>query len=406
MDTRGDADLVAGIRAGDAAAVETLFRRYTPLAQAIAARVVGRDQAPDLAQEALLAAYLSLDRLRDPARFRSWLYGIVLNVCRNALRAQAGPGPASLESLAGGVRFEALPFGAAPPDPALLAEARELQARVFAAVQALPPPIRAATVLFYYRQLHLNEIAARLGISVGAVKSRLHEARHRLRTQLRPHYAAPAAAAPPERSLSIMVATQSTGLVPVEIADVVARGSEPDPQYVVVLWDAAGGRLLPIWVGPAEGIAIALGLRQVATPRPVTYPFFATVIAALGGAVEAIEIGSLQDDTFHATVRLRQGTTMHALDARPSDALALAVRTGSPIAVAPAVLASAGLALPAPPAGPPRGAGAAAIVARLEARWQQPPVPRPDAEALAEGLRALTALVFGPDAPDAEAPPG
>ncbi len=89
MEERTDASLVARARCGDKQAFGEMIERYQTMAQILTMRLVGNvDIARELAQEAMLQAYLSLDHLRDDARFKSWFYGIILNVCRNYLREQ------------------------------------------------------------------------------------------------------------------------------------------------------------------------------------------------------------------------------------------------------------------------------------------------------------------------------
>ncbi|HUS14331.1 MAG TPA: bifunctional nuclease family protein, partial [Chloroflexia bacterium] len=163
-------------------------------------------------------------------------------------------------------------------------------------------------------------------------------------------------------------------MIQVTVADVVARGVPPERNYVVVLWDAAGRRLLPIWVGPAEGVAIATGLQNMPTERPLTYPFLASLLAAADLTVAAVEISAMQGDTYLAVVKLRSGGTTHAVDARPSDALALAARTASPIYVAPDLLERNGIVLPSEFGTQPPAAGAAQIVRELAAEWQARPM--------------------------------
>ncbi len=104
MHEREDAGLVSLARSGDKDAFGLLIERYHQMARRVAAGVVADGGvARELAQEAMLQAYLSLDRLRDPERFQSWLYGIVLNVCRGYLRDR-DTSFLSLEALACGSR--------------------------------------------------------------------------------------------------------------------------------------------------------------------------------------------------------------------------------------------------------------------------------------------------------------
>jgi RNA polymerase sigma factor (sigma-70 family) len=383
-----DAALVARAQAGDRAAFGRLIERYEPLALRLASGMArDPETARDLTQEALLQAFLALDQLRDAARFRGWLCGITRNVCRGHLRGRRAP-ILSLESLAGGIRFEALPFSAGAPDPQEIVEARDLRRRLLAAIASLPPGIRVATRLFYYEQLSLQEIAATLGVSVVAVKSRLHQARARLRAQ--------APLLDPDRRPAAPDKRRNPPMIPVTIADVVMRDTAAERRCVVVLADGARSRLLPIWIGAAEGAAIALGLRGTPTERPMTYPFMASLLVATGATLDSVEIAALKGDVYYAVVQLRHGDQAQALDARPSDALALAARAGCPVFVADEILDRAGIPVPPEYAQRPLGQGADKIVRELEAQWL---AARPALSRTAEDARRdrpeLLALVFG-----------
>ena len=186
MFDRSDLELVLLARQGDKAAFSRLVLRYQPMAQRIARQAIGNeDAAQELVQEAMLQAYLSLDKLNDPTRFKSWLYGIVLNLCRNALRRQKVI-YLSLETMVGNLVDELLSIDSSSLDPQLVAEREELQTALLDAVDTLSDKNRLATVLFYHEQLSLQEVADRLNISIGAVKGRLHKARHQLRSILSP----------------------------------------------------------------------------------------------------------------------------------------------------------------------------------------------------------------------------
>lgn len=144
-----DAELVRLARSGDKKAFGHLIERYHSMAKGIAMSMVrNQDLAQDLAQEAILQAYLSLDCLRDDGRFGNWLYGIVLNVCRSHIRDSKGVF-FSLEAMTGGLKFDAIPFNAVVPDPVRVAEQQEIYSLVLEAVNALSPKNRTATLLFY-----------------------------------------------------------------------------------------------------------------------------------------------------------------------------------------------------------------------------------------------------------------
>jgi bifunctional DNase/RNase len=102
---------------------------------------------------------------------------------------------------------------------------------------------------------------------------------------------------------------------------------------IVILKDKEGERVLPIWVGVFEANAIALQIENVATPRPMTHDLLRNVIADLDGRVDRIVVSDLKDNTFYAVIHLTVRGEAVAIDARPSDAIALALRTRSPILV-------------------------------------------------------------------------
>jgi bifunctional DNase/RNase len=129
-------------------------------------------------------------------------------------------------------------------------------------------------------------------------------------------------------------------LVPVVIDSV--RLNTATQHRVVVLRDPAGGRYLPIWIGPAEADAISFALAGQQLPRPMTHDLCLALLAPLGATVRRVTVSRLADNTFFSDVEVTMGEATHSVDARPSDALALAVRAGAPILVASDVLALAG----------------------------------------------------------------
>lgn len=116
-------------------------------------------------------------------------------------------------------------------------------------------------------------------------------------------------------------------------------------QRVVILKEKDADRFLPIWIGQPEADAIALKLQDMAPPRPMTHDLLHAVVGDLGGSIEHIVVSGLDHDTFFAKVVLSTGERTIAVDARPSDALALAVRAKVPIYVEEAVLERAGVHL-------------------------------------------------------------
>jgi uncharacterized protein len=119
------------------------------------------------------------------------------------------------------------------------------------------------------------------------------------------------------------------------------RGLMMDPvtnMPIVVLKDAEGDTVLPIWVGVYEANAIALEIEKVTTPRPMTHDLIKNLLTALGGAVHKVVVTELKDDTFYAVIWAEHEGSIISIDSRPSDALAVALRVDCPIYVEDEVL--------------------------------------------------------------------
>jgi bifunctional DNase/RNase len=118
---------------------------------------------------------------------------------------------------------------------------------------------------------------------------------------------------------------------------------------IVVLRDAEGQKVLPIWVGVFEANAIAVQIENVPTPRPMTHDLLRNVIHDLHATVERIVVTDLKENTFFALIHLNISGERVAIDARPSDAIALALRASAPIFVEEAVIEQSKLVEPSTP---------------------------------------------------------
>jgi bifunctional DNase/RNase len=110
---------------------------------------------------------------------------------------------------------------------------------------------------------------------------------------------------------------------------------------IIILRDKDGQRVLPIWVGVFEANAIALQIENVTTPRPMTHDLLKNVIHDLRGRIDKIVVSDLKENTFYALIYLRVDGDVMAIDARPSDAIALALRARAPIFVEEKVIDNA-----------------------------------------------------------------
>jgi len=109
----------------------------------------------------------------------------------------------------------------------------------------------------------------------------------------------------------------------------------------IVLVRSPGDLLLPIWIGPNEAAAIAMALQGVTAPRPLTHDLFVATLDRLGSPLTSVRITKLEDGVFFGELVLGEKGTV--VDARPSDAIALALRAGAPVLVADEVLVEAGV---------------------------------------------------------------
>jgi hypothetical protein len=132
-------------------------------------------------------------------------------------------------------------------------------------------------------------------------------------------------------------------VIEVRIASLAVDPRSNQPVIILRALDDAPGpsRVLPIWIGQPEATAILLALEDVDLPRPLTHDLMRDLLQALGGDLERVEITRVQEGTFFAALIIRAEERSLAVDARPSDSIALAVRMGAPVFVAENVMDSA-----------------------------------------------------------------
>jgi len=120
----------------------------------------------------------------------------------------------------------------------------------------------------------------------------------------------------------------------------------PTNQPIVLLREKEGERYLPIWIGPSEAASIAMALQGVATPRPMTHDLMKTILDDLSVQVIQVVVSELRESTFYAVITLERAGERMEISARPSDAMALAVRTAVPIYAVDDVLEEASILIP------------------------------------------------------------
>jgi hypothetical protein len=130
-------------------------------------------------------------------------------------------------------------------------------------------------------------------------------------------------------------------LIPMDVVGV--RVELPSNQPIVLLREKEGSRYLPIWIGASEATAIATALEGIQPPRPLTHDLMRSVIDAVGALAVRVVITEMRDSVFYADLALDVSGEEIQISSRPSDAIALAVRTGTPVFTNPGVLEEAGV---------------------------------------------------------------
>jgi hypothetical protein len=128
-----------------------------------------------------------------------------------------------------------------------------------------------------------------------------------------------------------------------ELTVVGVRVELPSNQPIVLLKEASGDRYLPIWIGAVEATAIAFAQQGIVPARPLTHDLLKDVLQAVGASLDAVMITELRDGVYYADLRFGDGTSVSA---RPSDAIALAIRAGTVIYAEEEVLDAAGITIP------------------------------------------------------------
>jgi len=304
---------VEAARRGDRAAFGELVRQFQDAAAGVVvARVGPGPDVEDITQEAFVAAYRQLGELRAPAKFGAWICAIARNLALRWLRDRRGHQAAEL------------PAGlAAPPRR----EPPDLADRVMAAVRRLPDRLRESLTLFYIDGYSTPEVADLLEIPAGTVRRRLHEARNHLRQYMETTMEDEIKRSAPQPRFSEAVLDRIRDI------RVMAWGTDGTGRVVILTDDA--GRSFPMVISTreAEMMQEALGQTPPAS-QPSLYDLVLAAAHRFDVALSGARISELRGRAFVAEVDVRTPGGTVSLDARPSDAINLAVRAGIDVKVA------------------------------------------------------------------------
>jgi len=216
--------------------------------------------------------------------------------------------------------------------PVKYAEAEELRLSITEAIATLSEKNRFAVTLYYIDGLSYGEIGDFLGASSSAVKSRLHRARKELKEEL----------------ITMVEDKFDEHQLPEDFSEKVIQEMavsqmlmEPENKFPVVILQnkADEEQVLPIFIGMFEAMAICSAMEGTTKPmRPMTHDLMANMLEELGAKVVRIVVTDLKESTFYARIVIQINGALKEIDARPSDSIALALRTGVPIFVAKSIL--------------------------------------------------------------------
>ena len=308
-----DSTLAQRTLAGETECYRTLVERYKDAVYGVALSKTGSfADAEDLAQEAFLAAYESLPKLKTQAKFGSWLYGIALNKTRMHLRSQ------SLDAR------RAQPQTSNPPPADEIAARRETQAAIISALKSLPDASRETATLYYIDGYSQKDISKFTNRPLGTIKRRLHDARKKLRKELVAMVETELKSSRPKREFTDHVLRK--------ISQVRVYASDKTMQSLL-LTDSKK-RSFVICVGNLEAQAIAPWLSGKVPSEPTDlHSALVATLNRFGRRIEEVVVGELKASTFYGTIKVKSGKRITEIDSRPSDAINLAVRAGTPIFV-------------------------------------------------------------------------
>jgi RNA polymerase sigma-70 factor (ECF subfamily) len=334
-DRRDDRELVAAVLAGQREAFGPLLARWQASVLRLCRRLLGPGhQAEDVAQEAAVAAFLGLPRLADPARFGAWLQAIAANRARMALRRRR---LLALDGLPPGAA-NGLGWGESGPTPEEAWASRETHDAILAALRELPPATREAVIGFYLQGYSYQELAELLGTPLSTVRGRLYHGRRQLRRTLRPLAEEVLTRAPTRREEHRM---DIPALIDVDVAFVGRLAFSTD--CVVMLQERGGPRRLALEaVDAVTGEAVERLHGNDQPLAPTTHDLLPRLVAALGGRVEQVTIRRLVGEALYADITLERDGERREVEARPGDAVTLALLASAPIRVAAAVMDEAG----------------------------------------------------------------
>ncbi len=316
--------LLERIREGDKSAFNILLSRYHTYCRNIARRIVkDPDIAEDMVQNAFIQAYFCISNLRDAASFKYWLGGIVANICKSYLRR--------LKKHTLSIQDYHATF-----DNSELTGDETIVHIVLEALSQLTAIDSEILSDFYYEKKRLSRIAEEKQITENSAKVRLHRARSHLKAVL-------------EKDNTLndfqQYVINKERMKPVTIIDFVIKATT-DARCAILLFDKQSEKVLTIVISTEEAEAIVRSIKKIRMPRPMTFDLMSALIKNTNLIPEGAYINDVSDGILIAALKIRRGSETMEFDARPSDAIAIALMFDAPVYVSQKVIDSAAFPVP------------------------------------------------------------
>jgi RNA polymerase sigma factor (sigma-70 family) len=325
MKAASEVELINKVLEGDKEAFNRLVRKHYSFCLSKAVQLIkDKDTAKDLAQNALLEAYFNIHNLRNKHAFKYWIAGIVTTICKNYMR-DTGRKFSSLKQY-----YEALPDSADTTQ-----EERTIQI-IVKAIGTLDEKYGKIVYAFYYEQKSILDICAEFSLTEASVKIRLHRARKALKRILEQE---------PELKQYQQYFKHQNTMKQVRIIDMILGGVNKE-SCSLLLYDEEAFRVLPVIIKKEEAEAMLSSMKNIDFPRPMTFNLIAEIIRTNSLQPEGVYITDIANGVFIAHLKVSTAKEVKLYDARPSDAITIAVMFNCPIFVSQKILDKAGFIVP------------------------------------------------------------
>ena len=324
MNSASTIELIDKVIEGDKIAYSSLFYGHYNYCFAKALKIIGdSDVAKDLVQESFIEAYFCIGNLKDKSAFKPWLGGIVKNVCKNYLRIHSR-------------QFKSLKQYVECQHDIEAQEDGKIIEIITQAIGTLSKPSGDIIFAFYYDGKSILDISSEFGITPALTKVSIHRARKELKAII-------------EKTSGVeyykTYHKNKKAMKQVKIIDLIPSSNDLKA-WIIALHEEELNLVLPIVITTELAAAMAAGIKGIVLSRPLTHHLLAEVLSTNGIQPESACITNIENGIYHSVLKVKGQHGLQEYDARPSDAINIAIRFGCPIFVSQAVIKKAGIQIP------------------------------------------------------------